>query len=49
MRRRHQHENRYCNLCHMTTRHETKEHGCACLRCGTQKYAQPRLVVKRAS
>jgi hypothetical protein len=38
MRHRHPYENRYCNGCQCTTRHEVKEVNYACLRCGTIKY-----------
>jgi len=35
---RHPFENRYCNGCHCTTRHEVKETAFACLKCGIVKY-----------
>ena len=38
MRNRHPYENRYCNCCQCTTRHEVKESAYACLRCGVIKY-----------
>ena len=38
MRTRHPYENRYCNGCQCTTRHEVKETLYACLRCGVTKY-----------
>jgi transcription elongation factor Elf1 len=44
MTRRHSHENRYCNGCRITTRHEVKETTFSCLRCGQVKYPT-RLVV----
>lgn len=31
-------ENRYCNPCQCTTRHEVKAAAYACLRCGVVKY-----------
>lgn len=40
------HENRYCNLCRQTTRHEVKQDSHACLRCGTLKYP-PQLLKRR--
>lgn len=36
--RRHPFENRYCNGCACTTRHEVKQTTFACLRCGAIKY-----------
>jgi hypothetical protein len=45
MRHRHPYDNRYCNGCHCTTRHEVKETTYACLRCGVVKYPS-RIVVK---
>lgn len=38
MRHRHPYENRYCNTCQCTTRHEVKETTYACVRCGVVKY-----------
>ena len=38
MRHRHPYENRYCNGCQCTTRHEVKETVYSCLKCGTLKY-----------
>lgn len=38
MSRRHPYENRYCNHCRMTTRHEVKANEYGCLRCGSVKY-----------
>ncbi|MCK6471391.1 MAG: hypothetical protein L6R28_06565 [Planctomycetes bacterium] len=43
MSRRHPYENRYCNHCRMTTRHEVKEPEYGCLRCGSVKYP-PRVL-----
>jgi len=36
--RRHPYENRYCNACQCTTRHEAKETTFSCQRCGVVKY-----------
>jgi uncharacterized paraquat-inducible protein A len=44
MRNRHPYENRYCNGCQCTTRHEVKETSYACLRCGVMKH--PTRIVK---
>ncbi len=44
MRHRHLFENRYCNGCQCTTRHEVKDATFACLRCGVVKY--PSRIVK---
>jgi len=41
-------ENRYCNGCQCTTRHEAKETTFSCLRCGVVKYIV-NAVVKPAS
>lgn len=41
---RHPFENRYCNGCQCTTRHEVKETTFACLRCGVLKHPT-RLIV----
>lgn len=38
------HENRYCNGCQCTTRHEVKEASYACLRCGVVKHPT-RLII----
>lgn len=39
MKTRQQYENRYCNPCQRTTRHENrKDGGVECLRCGTEKF-----------
>ena len=38
MLKRHPFENRYCNQCHCTTRHQTHIRNFICLRCGTVKY-----------
>ena len=38
MRQRHPFENRYCNGCQCTTRHEVRIATFACLRCGVIKY-----------
>ena len=46
-RHRHAYENRYCNPCQCTTRHEVKETSYACLRCGTVKHPT-RLVAPKA-
>ncbi len=38
MRHRHQFENKYCNACQCTTRHEVKQQlEFTCLRCGSVK------------
>jgi hypothetical protein len=38
MRHRHQFENKYCNACQCTTRHEVKQQmEFTCLRCGVVK------------
>ncbi len=36
-------ENRYCNQCRKTTRHEVKDQAHACLFCGTLKYPPQNL------
>lgn len=46
MRRRHPYENKYCNGCQCTTRHEVKETTYSCLRCGVIKYPV-RLVIRQ--
>jgi len=45
MHNRHPHENRYCNQCQCTTRHEIKDVAHSCQRCGIQKF--PPRPVKR--
>lgn len=47
MSRRHPYENRYCNHCRKTTRHEVKarEYGCLC--CGSIK--RPAVVLRALS
>ena len=47
MRNRHPYENRYCNCCQCTTRHEVKVTAYSCLRCGVVKY--PTRLVKAPS
>lgn len=46
-RHRHPFENRYCNGCQCTTRHEVKETSFSCLRCGAIKY--PATVAKASA
>ncbi|MCZ7644525.1 MAG: hypothetical protein M5U26_04445 [Planctomycetota bacterium] len=43
MRKRHPYENRYCNACKCTTRHEVKDAAFTCLRCGSVK-VPPRVM-----
>ena len=38
MNHRHHHENRYCNHCQRTTRHEVKEASFSCQQCGSIKH-----------
>ena len=45
MSRRHPYENRYCNHCRMTTRHEVKANEYGCLRCGSIKYPARSLLL----
>lgn len=45
MLRRHPIENRYCNHCQRTTRHEVKEGSHNCQTCGSVKY--PPRVFRR--
>jgi hypothetical protein len=44
MRHKHPYENRYCNTCQCTTRHEVKDIAYACLRCGVIKYPTARAI-----
>ena len=44
MRHKHPYENRYCNTCQCTTRHEVKDITFGCLRCGVIKYPTARLI-----
>lgn len=45
MHGRHSHENRYCNHCKRTTKHEVKDLTYNCQTCGSVKY--PPRVLKR--
>jgi hypothetical protein len=44
MRHKQAYDNRYCNSCQCTTRHEAKELAFACLRCGIMKYPTARII-----
>ena len=46
MRHKHPYENRYCNTCQCTTRHEVKDITYGCLRCGVIKYPTARALIK---
>lgn len=40
-------ENRYCNPCQSTQRHEVKDTAYACLRCGVVKFPVRRVAPRR--